>query len=248
MGILYSRSIGVLQSRGEYIMNLDHDDFIFDDDVFDTVYKSSKNGNFDIISFMYAISNGYNPHKNEIFLRHIHIKHNHIVLQPELSIFPMFKNDDFLYFDFTIWAKLYRAITYKKAIELLGFERYSTFNTYNEDLIGLFVICAVSNSYKYIKKCGVYHRNYNTSSSYIAKRENRIFDDIFFSEVIFDLTKKQFKKYGAIFLGKRANYTSEKNNKYLSKVINKILISEHIEDIYKIKLKTKFYKLFINKY
>ena len=38
-GILYSRSIGVLKSKGEYIMNLDHDDLIFDEDVFDTTYN-----------------------------------------------------------------------------------------------------------------------------------------------------------------------------------------------------------------
>jgi len=55
MGTLYSRCIGVLQSKGEYITNLDHDDFIFDEDVFDTAYKASENGKFDIIDFFILI-------------------------------------------------------------------------------------------------------------------------------------------------------------------------------------------------
>ena len=43
MGILYSRCIGVLKARGEYIMNLDHDDFLFDRDVFDTRFYFKNN-------------------------------------------------------------------------------------------------------------------------------------------------------------------------------------------------------------
>ena len=211
MGILYSRSIGVLQSKGKYIMNLDHDDLIFDGDVFDTSYKSAKNGDFDIISFMYVISINNDSEIKEI--RPCYIPHNSIILQPELSVYTMFKNDEFQYFDYTIWAKIYKNIIYKKAINLLTFERYSVFNTYNEDLIGLFAICNVANSYKYIRKYGVYHREYNKSTSYTTKIENRIFYDIFFSEIIFDLAKNQFKKYSAIFLEKRVNYSNKENNK-----------------------------------
>ena len=33
MGILYSRCIAVLQAKGKYILNLDHDDFFFDDSI-----------------------------------------------------------------------------------------------------------------------------------------------------------------------------------------------------------------------
>ena len=52
IGILYSRCIGVLKSRGNYILNLDHDDMFFDEDVYDKLYQSTENGNYDIISFM----------------------------------------------------------------------------------------------------------------------------------------------------------------------------------------------------
>ena len=39
MGILYSRCIGVLSAKGKYIVPLDHDDFFFDDDVFEFIYE-----------------------------------------------------------------------------------------------------------------------------------------------------------------------------------------------------------------
>lgn len=76
MQILYSRSISVLQARGEYITNLGHDDFIFDEDVFDTLYKSAKNGNFDIISFMYVASNDYYSKYKELDLSDHYVTHN----------------------------------------------------------------------------------------------------------------------------------------------------------------------------
>ena len=59
MGILYSRCIGVLKSRGNYILNLDHDDMFFDEDVFDKLYQSTEKGIYDIISFMEVDGDNY---------------------------------------------------------------------------------------------------------------------------------------------------------------------------------------------
>ena len=52
MGTLYSRSIGALISKGEYIFSLDNDDMYFDYDLFDYVYKKGKKENLDIIHFL----------------------------------------------------------------------------------------------------------------------------------------------------------------------------------------------------
>ena len=79
MGILNSRSIAILRAKGEYIMNLDHDDFILDEDVFDTAYKSAKNGNFDIISFMHCNIEEYRYNKDQIVLDSNHIPNNYEV-------------------------------------------------------------------------------------------------------------------------------------------------------------------------
>ena len=247
MGILYSRSIGVLQSKGEYIMNLDHDDLIFDYDVFDTAYKSAKNGNFDIISFRHVSSKEYNSSINEIKSGHSIIRHNKIVTQPELSVYALFTDEKVSYFDYTIWAKLYKSEIYKKATNLLTYERYSVFNIYNEDFVGVFIICNVAEYYKYIRKYGVFHRDYTASTSHNINFENKMFFDIFFSDVIIDLARNQFKKYSAIFLDQRVKPSNESNNKYLMEVIDKIMKCEYIEDSYKERIKNKFAELFLMK-
>ena len=50
-GLLYSRAMGILNSSGEYLMNLDPDDEIKGVDSLEYLYKLSKNLNLDIISF-----------------------------------------------------------------------------------------------------------------------------------------------------------------------------------------------------
>ena len=49
MGTLYSRSLGVLISRGEYIFNLDNDDLYFDNDLIDFIFCKAKTQNLDIL-------------------------------------------------------------------------------------------------------------------------------------------------------------------------------------------------------
>ena len=51
MGTLYSRSIGTLNARGEYIFPLDNDDMFSEGDIFDTIYNISKYQKYDIVEF-----------------------------------------------------------------------------------------------------------------------------------------------------------------------------------------------------
>ena len=50
-GTLYSRSIGVLISKGEFIFSLDNDDMFFNYDILDNIYNQAKIGNYDIVKF-----------------------------------------------------------------------------------------------------------------------------------------------------------------------------------------------------
>ena len=84
-----------------------------------------------LISFAYAVSKDYNIKMKD--LRSVNMGHYKIISQPRLSSSPIFRNDGFYYHDFTILEKLYKNYIYKKAVNFLTFERYSVFNTYNED-------------------------------------------------------------------------------------------------------------------
>ena len=60
MGTLYSRSIGALSAKGEYIFPLDYEDLFLDYDVFETIYNIAEQNNFDIVEFK-AIFCIYSP-------------------------------------------------------------------------------------------------------------------------------------------------------------------------------------------
>jgi glycosyltransferase involved in cell wall biosynthesis len=51
MGTLYSRCIGALKAKGEFIFPLDNDDMFFDDDIFNIIYEEANNSNYDIVGF-----------------------------------------------------------------------------------------------------------------------------------------------------------------------------------------------------
>ena len=97
-GILYSRCIDVLKSKGKYILTLDQDDLFFDFDVFVTIYNKAKETNCNIISFMEVVSDSYystiNNMKDGYCIRHH--SDNLIVLQPKLTYYAIFKNENFI--------------------------------------------------------------------------------------------------------------------------------------------------------
>ena len=51
MGTLYSRSIGTLNSKGEFLFPLDNDDMFSNEDVFDNIYNIAQKQKFDIVEF-----------------------------------------------------------------------------------------------------------------------------------------------------------------------------------------------------
>ena len=249
MGTLYSRSIGVLRASGKYILNLDHDDLFFDNDVFDTVYNEAETKNFDIISFMYVRGKYYDININNLLDGYTtNSKDNFTLYQPDLAYYPMFRDESLAFIDNTIWAKLINADIYKSAVNLLGEERYSVYNIINEDIVSLFAICRMARSYKYLKKYGLFHLIDKTTKPYNKNKEDIMYYDIFFSDVLFDLSLYENKKYAAfVIIGMKSSWSftilKEQTKQYLIKVIKKILSSEYIADKYKDKIRALYGRL-----
>ena len=242
MGILYSRCIGALNAKGKYIVPLDHDDFFFDYDVLEVIYKEAERTSFDIISFMdIEIEDLY----GNITTMKDGPTTNHPdglkIKQPELSYFPFFIKERYNYVDVDIWGKIYRTEIYKEAVNLLGKQRYSVYNAFNEDQIALFAICIVSKSYKYMRKYGIFHTMGHQSALGSAKIEHAHKMEIFFTEEVFDLSKNENKKYG-LFMALSFNFNNlDKDNKlYLKAVLTKILECQYIEKGLKKELINKY--------
>ena len=247
MGTLYSRSIGVLQSKGKYIFPLDSDDLFFVDDILSIVYKEEEKGNYDIVEFRAIEVNNYYSDINKFIINR---KNKNITLfQPELSIYPITKNGNFFNNDYILWGKSIKNYIYKKAVNSLGKHNYSTKICWTDDAIAILIISNIAESFKLISKIGIYHLNHAHSITATLLKEEKLFNDIFFLNIILEYTKNEFKYY-SIYKAldikyhylKDNKFLNEKNKLYLIETLNKILDCQYIS----IKNKNKIRKNFKN--
>ena len=239
---LYSRNIGILFSKGKYIMNLDNDDLFLNSDLFDVVYDEAEIGNFDLIGFSAVESHTYNPSipkmKDSFFHSH---KDGLTVYQPELTYFAISKNDDkFKPNDIHVWGRLTNSNIYKEAINnlgknVIGETRNSCFVTWNEDSVMSMAIYRYARSYKFIRKYGIFHYLSKLTASKTSKDDLKMYGDLFFIDIAFDFSHDNFKgkKYSFQMLKKMIfsdNYDTynEKNIKFLKAILNKMLESLYI--------------------
>ena len=171
MGLLYTRCIGTLASKGEYILPLDSDDMFLDKDVFSILLNIITKGNFDIIIY----NSIYTDLKPDVYSRQIaptyfdnKHKPNRILFQPDLGYYhisPSKKIDQIQFNDILIHGKFFKTKIYKKAINRLGKERYSRYIISGEDDIITNIIFNTAKSAKFISKYGYLYINNEESFS-----------------------------------------------------------------------------------
>ena len=244
MGTLYTRNIGILQSEGKYIMNLDNDDLFMDQDVFDVTYNEAEYGNFDIIGFTAVECDDYKPAVKSIFDSPFHIQKNGLIVrQPELMYFPYSKDNNTFYpNDYHVWGRLVRSDIYKKTINnfgtsILGQQRNTSFLLWTEDISITIPLFYYSKSYKYIKKYGVFHFLSTNTATFTIPNDHRLFSELFFLDVMFDFTENNFK--GKKFIVEKVrlikgyyhfSLKNEKNVLYLKKLLQKVMNCQYISD------------------
>ena len=172
MGSLFSRSIGVLISKGDYIFGLDNDDMFFSNDIFKFFVKYAKDHNFDIIGFRaFKVSNyGKGIEKIKDLYNYTDYPKNIIIYQPQLNSWLITRNGKFHIHDMTIWAKCIKSKIYKEATIRLGKKRYSKFVSWAEDTIANFVIFNIAQSFTFIHKYGVVHLENKSTASYTDRK------------------------------------------------------------------------------
>ena len=248
MGTLYSRCIGSLMSKGEYIFALDNDDMFFYEDIFDFVHKKAKEGNFDIIGFKSIYIPNYND--NITRMRDGYFSHhpnNLIIYQPKLGIYPISLNGRYMPNDYTIWAKCIKTEVYIKAINSLGIKRYSSFLSWAEDTSIVFIIFNIANSFKFIHKYGIIHLRSFSTSTFTQPMNNILLGEIFLLEVIFDFSKnntdKNLAASHALYIKRRYNLKKYMKNikiLYLKNILKKIINCKYISEIFKKRIKQNY--------
>ena len=247
MGTLYSRSIGALQSKGNFIFPLDNDDMFFDDDVFNFIYEEANNFNYDIVGFKSIQANSYKAKISEMRNGcHMH-NENFTIYQPNLSLFGISKDDRLKSREVHIWSKCIKNSIYKKAVNSLGRKRYSYFMSWSEDTSMVFVLFNVAKSYRYIIKYGIFRFNRKNSASESMSASSKLFGEIFCLDVIFDFTKNDFKSkkyavYKAIYIRNCKIFKSldKININYLKATLKKLLSCPYISIDDKTKIKIYF--------
>jgi len=259
MGILYSRSIGVLSAKGNYIFSLDNDDMFLDLDVFSNIYNIANKGNFDIIKFKGILSKLGNKNilKNKIKDTKFSKKKLNLVLyQPELSSYPIkvgSKIGEIYLNEVYVWDKCIKTNVYQKALNKLGEEKYSRYMLGHEDIIAMIIIFNTAKSYKFIPKYGIFHIKRYESAYSKTRGILKSIREIYLADVFIDFAKNTEENNKLItyliikilklkLLSKIIN-DNEYNKKLLISCLNKVLNSNYISKIYKDEIRKRGKKL-----
>ena len=195
MGIFYSRNIGTLSSRGEFIFPLDNDDMILNKDVLSTITNIAKEGNFDIVEFkgVEIWRNDFNDLKSNIkntnFSEH---KLNLVLFQPELSAFPIQPGRTINNYNLNscyLWAKCIRKNIYKKGLNYIGKNKYSRYIRAWEDLISMIILFNTANSYKFVGKYGILRIKRRGSGFFVTKTIEKKFAILYLVDTVLDFPK-----------------------------------------------------------
>ena len=178
--ILYSKSIGALNSNGEYILELDQDDMFIREDLFNIIYNESKINNLDLIQFRdFFKKDAYFNHITKINLNNFHwinIYNSLYIEQPKLKE-TLFNNKS----NYLLWSLLIKSNIYKKAIYKIWDFIINYKIIYNEDYISSTIIILLSHNYKFLNVFGIIHLEHGKSASFncFIKKEYHL-SNIFF--------------------------------------------------------------------
>ena len=253
MGTLYSRSIASLIANGEYIFSLDNDDLFFYYDVFDYIYKKAKKDDLDIIGFLAINIRNYTADITRMIDLYTYQFPDEFYLeQPELGIWMIKFNNKFLIHNNMIWDKCIKTLIYKKAVNLLGFKRYSKFLSWAEDTSINYVLLKTAKSFKYIYKYGVAHFVGRNTASNTQPIELKIFGELFLLDIIFDFSGNNIEEKNLlidqalyIYKGYKINrYNNNTNSNYLKSILKKIFNCKYTSKLNKRKIKKLFITFF----
>ena len=220
MGTLYSRSLGALFSRGKNILCIDNDDLFFDEDVFDYVYKQSIKYNLDLVYFRALFCRDYFDDISKMNDLHFFgFKNNLFLSQPELGTWTITLNGKFKIHNNMIWSICINTNIYKKAVNLLGIQRYSKYLCWAEDTSINFIIFNIAKSFKYVYKFGYIHIVKRISASYTQNKNNKLYGELYFLDVMLDFSKnnsdKNFAVNEALYLKRKYKINKYSNNKLI---------------------------------
>ena len=237
MGTLYSRYIGAINAKSNFIIFVDCDDIVLKNGIF-KAYNHIINYNLDIVQFLAVHQNN-----NNITIYYKNYKYKKIINKPILSYIHYYNKNKGDELNSYLWNKLIKREIVIKAFKYIGKEYYKINIIMHNDLIVLFSLFQIANNFQHINEVGYYYiRTYLNSISKIWKNEtkfNEIIHGLFTNiNFLYEKTKDTYlDKYFCIF---KINYYFKRfnnlfrniNNKeinYIKNILTKIKNSKYIK-------------------
>ena len=174
--ILFCKSIGALNCKGKYIIEIDQDDMFLKENAFDLIYKQSTKHELDLLHFQYVPSNNI-LHFPKI--KNYELSKNVIQKQPEL------KFSIFLQTKIILWGNLIKADLYKKVIYFLWPIIINYKLIFQEDFLIVFFLLIYAKKFKKIKNVLYFYFVNNKSISNDNKNNSEYYLSVIFVGIIF---------------------------------------------------------------
>ena len=184
-GTFFARNIGVLHSRGQYVILPDPDDII-SQDILKVSYKYAVKNGYEIIRFLTYDGGGQIGYE-----KLLDKLENKPIYQPELSTYLFYATNNLEINDLSINNKLIKKEVYIKALNELNSFYFNMYITNYEDRIINYLIHRKAKSFYFLKKIGYrYLRNNESISNQMFKLSVQRIDFIFkYIKFLFEYTK-----------------------------------------------------------
>ena len=174
--ILYCKSIGALNSKGKYIIELDQDDMFINNDSFDILYNEAEKNKLDILNFKFFSGNNTFHDFEKINYENATSK---FLKQPKLKL-SMFKSYICL-----LWGNIIKADLYKKVIYNLWSIIINYKIIFQEDFLITFFVLIYARKCKRIKNKLLFHYINNMSASEGYLNNSEYYLSVLFAPIIY---------------------------------------------------------------
>lgn len=149
-GVLFTKSRGILNAKGKYIMTMDEDDIYVQKDAFSILYYEAEKNNLDILGFVFThsgkkfLTQRYNYRKDK----------RRIIYQPELSniMYYFNSNEQIEQFQGYLVSHFIKSKLFKKIINLIDKKNLEQKMNYHDDFILFFLLTRNAYNIKYINR------------------------------------------------------------------------------------------------
>jgi glycosyltransferase involved in cell wall biosynthesis len=220
-GLLYSRAMGILKSKGEYLINLDPDDELNSSNNLEYLYNTAKKSKVDLICFSTLF-------KSDNYLSIKCSNYHHILRQPKLFK-SIFKSNNHLN-DYLIWNKLIKREIILKAFQFFKNRINSEKWNYHEDNIWSILINKYAQSMRCVNKLiYIYYSNKDSAMlnrGSLIELKNIIYRHEMFEEIFIDKSKEKYLIAESLelksFIEENQNFNSiiRNNTQLKNRIIN----------------------------